>query len=85
MNVIERSAFNKCENLKKISLSEGVHTINKYAFASFIKLAEIYLPRNVSNIDNKAFKNSPNITNCCEKGSYAEHFAKDNKLRYIYK
>lgn len=49
------SAFQSCTNLSKLTLNEGLETIGMSAFLS-TALAEITIPKTVTNIDSYAFR-----------------------------
>lgn len=77
-------AFSRCSELTTLTLPEGLETIDMYAFYRCSKLTEITIPNSVKTISPKAFVQSSKVTIKCEKGSYAEEFAKENGLPVIY-
>ena len=79
---IERDTFSSCISLKKVVLPPTVKTLGTYAFASCIGLKEIHIPESVTKISSAAFQNSPHLTIHAPAGSYAEKFAKKNKIRF---
>lgn len=56
-------AFNDCENLSNITLSENTETIGKYAFSNCINLTEIIIPDSVTTIENYALSYCDNLKN----------------------
>lgn len=47
-------AFADCENLKKVVLEEGLHSIDEWAFFNCIKLRELTIPESVVKIEPKS-------------------------------
>lgn len=81
---IGNSAFAGCSNLKEIKIPNSIRTIGEYAFAGCSSLREIEIPRSVISIGEFLFKNCNDICVYCNKGSYAEKYAKRNKIYYKY-
>ena len=52
---IERNAFDSCEYLKEIIISEGIETIEASAFAFCVNLTSVSLPSSLKTIGNNAF------------------------------
>lgn len=82
LKYISRSAFNYCKRLKKIILPKGLLHIDFRAFRDCTSLKEIFIPNTVGFIGEEAFYQCNNLTIICEKGSYAEQYAKENNIRY---
>lgn len=62
---------------EKITISDGIVEIDWFAFADCKKLSEIYIPSSVTSIGYGAFENcSSFLVIKCEKGSYAEAYAR---------
>jgi hypothetical protein len=55
VTTIENSAFEQCQNLKHIILSEGITTISSYAFYQAVMLSTVTLPTSLAKIDTSAF------------------------------
>ncbi len=53
---IIESVFDTCYKLEKITIQEGVTTINAYAFYNCDKLTIIHLPNSITTIDESAFE-----------------------------
>ena len=63
--------------IEKITISDGIIEIDWFAFADCKSLAEIYIPSSVTSIGYGAFENcSSFLVIKCEKGSYAEAYAR---------
>lgn len=76
--------FYEMKELREINIMDGVHTIEDKAFwdCGFQKIS---IPDSVINIGKEAFNNSD--YNSCfiygNRGSYAEIYAKNNKIAYV--
>ena len=81
--VIEEEAFANCASLSGIILPKSMTAIKSRAFANCPKLMSIKIPEGVTEISNDAFAGSPKVVIYCEKGSYAEKFAKKRKIKMI--
>lgn len=55
------SAFDSCESLKSVILSEGLEIIGDTAFRKCINLTEISLPESLKVIENYAFENDSSL------------------------
>lgn len=80
---IGRSAFNECRSLAVVTISGGTKKIGKLSFAGCPNLREIHLPTSVIEIAADAFYHSDNVVIHCQKGSYAELFAKQHGLSCV--
>lgn len=74
--------FHLCSKLEKIILPDGLLVIEYKAFANCKNLKEIYIPKSTKKISAKAFLDSNNVTINCEKGSFAEQYAKNQGINY---
>lgn len=84
-NIIELSnhLFYGCEALKKVVLHEEMVSIGVGAFAGCRNLDTVYIPDSVTTIGANAFANThEKFILMCSFGSYAESYARKNKLRY---
>lgn len=59
---LPRDAFSRCENLKTVTLGNGVEEIGQYAFGSCKSLESITLPDSVKSIEQYAFQSCENLT-----------------------
>ena len=76
VSVIGEDAF-KGGSYERITLPEGLTEIGWFAFSGCTKLCEITIPASVTSIGYGAFDLCPeNIIIKCQKGSYAEAYAK---------
>ena len=81
---IDELAYDECTGLKKIIFPNSVTTISKNAIYNCVDLEEVYIPSSVTYISNKAFTGNSKFIMYVEKNSYAEKYAKTNKLDYKY-
>ena len=88
--LIGESAFEGCENLEALDLSnsfESASIIPKRCFANCYKLKEIYLPDSINFIDSQAFENCYELEKIIIKGEVfsveKEAFSNCKKLRSI--
>lgn len=59
--LIDCYAFNECNALKVVSLSESLKTIESYAFKNCIQLEEILIPEGATKIGDGAFINNTSL------------------------
>jgi len=81
---IGESAFSGTA-VKKVTIPQGVTHIDWFAFNSCTALTEIIIPSSVTLIDYGALDNCPKVIVICEKGSYAEKYAKSRALPTVTK
>lgn len=79
--IIDQS-FSLCPVLNNIILPENVFLINN-SFNNCDLLDSIYVPDSVTFISN-SFNNCPNLILSVGEGSYAESYAIENDIDYIY-
>ena len=60
--IIGRNAFEKCGNLRDLTLSEGVEKILEEAFIDCHSLMEVHCPNSLKSIPTKAFYRLSNLT-----------------------
>ena len=77
---IYNNTFSYCEELQEVVLPDTLTRIDNFAFYACRKLAKINLPNSISFIAAQAFESCPKVVIYCEKGSYAEEFAKDRSI-----
>ena len=65
-----------------MTLPETCTSVGSYAFANCPKLESVYIPASVTEISDKAFKNSSAVTIKGIVGSYAEEYAKANNIPF---
>ncbi|MGN1311989.1 MAG: Mur ligase family protein [Bacilli bacterium] len=75
-------SFAGCANLKEIVLPQNVIFIEKEAFMNCKNLQKIVIPRSVKKLAKTAFNNSPNVIIYGYKNSFAEKYAKENKIEF---
>lgn len=70
--------------LKNVTIEDGIETIGG-GFVQCSKLEKVVIPSSVTKIEKGEFRYSKDtVTLYVKKGSYAEKYAKKNKLRYKY-
>lgn len=75
--------FENCKNLKKVELPENLVEIGERAFGGCSSLDFLVIPDSVSQIGLDAFtKTDKRFIIQCSFGSYAEEYARKNKIKY---
>jgi len=92
------SAFYWCSSLSDVVIPEGVTSVGNWAFA-FSGITNVTLPPSVTSIGLNAFAYSEEISDdddedaiygnenlllAVQEGSYAEQYAKDNSITYVF-
>ena len=72
-----------CDNLTTITIPDSVTSIGEMAFRECKNLTTITIPNSVTSIGEDAFYNCEKLTIHAPKGSYAEQYAKENKIKFI--
>ena len=70
--------------LGSVVLPEGVTSIADWAFAGCSALSSAIVPASVTSIGYDAFGECPLLTLTVESGSYAEQYAIENNIPYVY-
>ena len=70
-------------SLKSIVIPDSVESIGAFAFSDCNSLLSVTIGSGVTEIDETAFGNSPNLKIYGEKGSYAETYANENKIPFV--
>lgn len=84
VKTIGEGTFGECSGLIAAMLEDGVESIGLFAFRGS-GLRDIVIPDSVTQIDKDAFYGCPdNLVIHCDKGSYAETFAKENGIGFDY-
>ena len=79
--IIEQDTFSECKSLERVLLHDRVVSIGKGAFCGCRKLSEFLIPDSVTYIGENAFKyTASNFKILCNRGSYAEQYARDNNI-----
>lgn len=80
---IPNSMFEGCSALKKVLLSDGLNGIGDKAFFGCSSLDLLIIPDSVSEIGQDAFMGTDKqFIIQCSFGSYAEEYARKNKIKY---
>lgn len=75
--------FENCKNLKKVELQENLIEIGERAFWGCSSLDFLVVPDSVKQIGLDAFTNTDDrFIMQCSFGSYAEEYARKNKIKY---
>lgn len=75
--------FENCRNLKKVELHENLREIGERAFFGCSSLDFLIIPDSVKQIGQDAFTNTDKqFIIQCSFGSYAEEYARKNKIKY---
>lgn len=82
VRIIDASAFSTCENLEQVTIADGCTHIGYRAFGNCRKLRSIAIPPSVKQIGDEAFLNCDELTIYGVRGSYAEQYAKQKKIRF---
>lgn len=82
MEEIGKYAFSRCTNLLSVDIPQGIKSISDCSFDSCTNLKDITIPNSVNYIGIDSFCKCKNLTIKCGSGSYAEKYAKDNKIKY---
>ena len=78
------SVFSGCTKLTSITISNRVTSIGGRTFQNCTSLASITIPNSVTFFGGNAFVGCTNLTIYCEQGSYAETYAKENDISFVY-
>ncbi len=83
VKTIGGDAFQYCEALTDVYICEGCETLNYRTFGYCRALENVTLPASLTSIDKGTFSSSTEkLVIHCPKGSYAEKFAKENKIKF---
>lgn len=78
-------AFQNHKSLRAVKLPDGIRQIGWFAFSGCALLETVFLPTDLEVICYGAFENcSSNMVVHCQKGSYAEQYAKSYGMRVSY-
>lgn len=78
VKILDESAFASCRDLSSVTIPEdsSLKYIYHGAFRNCFNLKSITIPSSVEHISPFVFEGCKDLTIICEKGSYAEHYAK---------
>lgn len=83
ITVIPKGLFEKCSELKSVSLHGGIKKIEKEAFAHCKSLYRIRIPDRVRSLDAHMMTGTKAVI-ICEKGSKAAEFARQRNLEIAF-
>lgn len=81
VTTIENSVFSCCSSLVSVSIPDSVTSIENSAFSACWNLSSVIIPVSVNEIEERAFGTS-SVLLYVYSGSYAQEWAKNNKMRY---
>jgi len=77
-------AFQTCTRLTSVTIPSSVTSIGDYAFAANNGLLSVVIPNSVTSIGDAVFVSCHNLALSVIAGSYAERYAKDNRIPYTF-
>ncbi|MBO5778912.1 MAG: leucine-rich repeat domain-containing protein, partial [Clostridia bacterium] len=81
IQIIDRSAFENCTSLKKVTLNEGLTTIRLEAFGN-TGLTEIVIPKSVKSLWHSAFEGATALQKIYFEGNAPEWFMTEEKAPF---
>ena len=89
---IESGTFQDCTSLTSINIPDSVVSIQHQVFYGCTSLKSVNIPNSVTSIGDYAFHVGetgqehpiPGLTIYCEQGSYAETYAKEHNIPFVY-
>lgn len=84
VRIIGVGAFYEFDRLKSVTIPNSVTEIKAGAFFSCSGLKSMTIPESVTMIGYAAFSGCKNLTLTVDRGSYAEQYCKELKLKYQY-
>lgn len=85
LKIVPEGMFTRAESLEKVIIEDGIERIDRQAFGYCGKLKEVIIPASVVEIEAQAFEyTSSELVLAVEPGSYAESYAKENGIDYVY-
>ena len=74
--------FSYCTELFSVRLSDTVKSIDNFAFSACKKLTSLFATENLTSIGKAAFSDCTTLTIYAPADSYAEQYAKENKISF---
>ena len=81
---IGASTFSYCSSLASVTIPDGVTSIGYRAFYFCESLTSVTIPDSVTDIDSSAFSGDDALVMYGSCGSYAETYAQENEITFIY-
>ncbi|MGM9551822.1 MAG: leucine-rich repeat protein [Clostridia bacterium] len=83
MTVLSKNLFAGCTSLEYVYIHSGIETISEGVFYGCKNLKEVTIPKSVTSIEVDSFYNCKAVLSVV-KGSYAETYAKEQGMNYVY-
>ena len=80
---IGRNAFEECSSLTEIEIPQGVTELDGKMFGGCTALKSVTIPQSVANISSFAFDGCTNVTIKGQASSYAQAFAKEQRMTFL--
>ena len=84
VTAIGYETFAWCDSLTSIAIPDGVTSIGEYAFYYCESQTSITIPESVTSIGKHAFQSCSNLNLTVSPDSYAEKYAKNQGIPYVY-
>ena len=81
---IGKETFFCCVGLTRVIIPDSVTSIENRAFRSCSRLTSLSIPDSVTSIEKDAFDKCDNLTLIVAADSYAEQYAKENEIPYVF-
>ena len=80
---IGRNTFEGCSSLTEIEIPQGVTELDGKMFGGCTALKSVIIPQSVANISTFAFDGCTNVTIKGQASSYAQAFAKEQRMTFL--
>ena len=80
----DEGAFSGCADLTSVTIPDSVIIITDFAFSYCSGLTSVTIPDSVTGIGPDAFWGCEELTLYVSEGSYAEQYAKENEIPYVF-
>ena len=81
---IEVYSFNNCSSLTEVEIPKNVTFIGYNSFTGCTSLEKVIIPKSVKTIERNTFSGNSNLKIYGYKNSYAEQYAKDLGIKFVY-
>jgi len=80
---VGHAAFMACTSLTSAVLPNNLKVIESDMFSGCISLRSVFIPSSVTSIKERVFDGCENLSIYGEAGSYAETYARSNRIRFV--